>query len=87
MAETISLHLGREENSNFNQTKGSIFFVGTATTIIDFGGIPILGVLVTMNGDEGIEAVKIINPEKAIPIHYNDYDVFKSPPRRFQICR
>ena len=26
----------------------------------------------------------IINPKKAIPIHYNDYDVFKSPLEDFQ---
>jgi L-ascorbate metabolism protein UlaG (beta-lactamase superfamily) len=26
----------------------------------------------------------IINPRKAIPIHYNDYDVFKSPLEDFQ---
>ena len=28
---------------------------------------------------------KIINPKKAIPIHYNDYDVVKSTLEDFQI--
>ena len=28
---------------------------------------------------------KIINPKKAIPIHYNDYDIFKSTLEDFQI--
>jgi len=28
---------------------------------------------------------KIINPKKAIPIHYNDYDVFKSTLEDFKI--
>ncbi len=28
--------------------------------------------------------MKIIVPRKAIPIHYNDYDVFKSPLSNFE---
>jgi L-ascorbate metabolism protein UlaG (beta-lactamase superfamily) len=28
--------------------------------------------------------MRIIVPEKAIPIHYNDYDVFKSPLSDFE---
>ena len=47
--------------------------------IFHLGGTRVLGVLVTMDDEQGVEAVKIINPDKAIPIHYNDYDVFKSP--------
>jgi L-ascorbate metabolism protein UlaG (beta-lactamase superfamily) len=35
--------------------------------------------MVTMDGKQGIDAMQIVNPELAIPIHYNDYDVFKSP--------
>jgi L-ascorbate metabolism protein UlaG (beta-lactamase superfamily) len=27
--------------------------------------------------------LQIIHPEKAIPIHYDDYDVFKSPLKEF----
>lgn len=37
-----------------------------------------------MDGKQGVEAMKIVNPELAIPIHYNDYDVFKSPLSDFQ---
>ena len=43
-----------------------------------------MGILVTMDAKEGLEMFKIINPKKAIPIHYNDYDVFKSPLEDFQ---
>lgn len=32
-----------------------------------------------MDGKQGLEMFKIINPKLAIPVHYNDYDVFKSP--------
>jgi L-ascorbate metabolism protein UlaG (beta-lactamase superfamily) len=34
--------------------------------------------MVTMDAKEGINMFKLIEPKKAIPIHYNDYDVFKS---------
>ena len=40
--------------------------------------------MVTMDGKQGVEAMRIVNPELAIPIHYNDYDVFKSPLSEFQ---
>ena len=32
-----------------------------------------------MDAEQGVEAIKIINPDEVIPIHYNDYEVFKSP--------
>jgi L-ascorbate metabolism protein UlaG (beta-lactamase superfamily) len=32
-----------------------------------------------MDAEQGVEAIRIINPREVIPIHYNDYEVFKSP--------
>ena len=52
--------------------------------IFHLGGTRIMGILLTMDDEQGVEAVKIIHPEKAIPIHYNDYDVFKSPLEDFK---
>jgi L-ascorbate metabolism protein UlaG (beta-lactamase superfamily) len=52
--------------------------------LFHLGGTQIMGVMLTMDGDQGVEAIKIIRPEKAIPIHYNDYDVFKSPLEDFK---
>jgi len=43
-----------------------------------------LGVIVTMDAKQGIEAVKIVNPRHVIPIHYNDYDRFLSPLEDFK---
>ncbi|MFC7491092.1 MULTISPECIES: MBL fold metallo-hydrolase [unclassified Knoellia] len=42
------------------------------------GGTKVLGIMVTMDAAQGVEAVKLIDPEVAIPIHYDDYDVFTS---------
>jgi L-ascorbate metabolism protein UlaG (beta-lactamase superfamily) len=52
--------------------------------LLHLGGTRVLGIMVTMYGKQGIEAMQIVSPEVAIPIHYNDYDVFKSPLLDFQ---
>ena len=52
--------------------------------LLHLGGTRVMGILVTMDAKEGLEMLNIINPKKAIPIHYNDYDVFKSPLEDFQ---
>jgi L-ascorbate metabolism protein UlaG (beta-lactamase superfamily) len=48
------------------------------------GGTTIMGILLTMDAEQGVEAVRIVNPKKVIPIHYNDYEVFKSPLEDFK---
>lgn len=52
--------------------------------IFHLGGTRVLGIMVTMDAEQGVEAVKTIDPDVAIPIHYNDYDVFKSPLEDFK---
>ena len=42
------------------------------------GGTKVLGIMVTMDADQGVEAVRLLDPDVAIPIHYDDYDVFTS---------
>lgn len=51
--------------------------------LLHLGGTRVLGVLVTMDAGQGISAIRIINPRLAIPIHYNDYGVFKSTLEEF----
>ena len=46
--------------------------------LLHLGGTRVLGLLVTMDAKQGVEALKIVDPKAAIPIHYNDYSVFKS---------
>lgn len=52
--------------------------------LLHLGGTRVLGVMVTMDAEQGIEAMRIIDPRTAIPIHYNDYEVFKSPLEDFK---
>ncbi|RJP81746.1 MAG: MBL fold metallo-hydrolase [Candidatus Zixiibacteriota bacterium] len=47
--------------------------------LIHLGGTRLAGVLLTMDAEQGIRAVHLIAPRNVIPIHYNDYPVFKSP--------
>jgi L-ascorbate metabolism protein UlaG (beta-lactamase superfamily) len=47
--------------------------------LIHLGGTRIAGVLLTMNARQGVEALRIIAPREAIPVHYDDYTLFKSP--------
>jgi L-ascorbate metabolism protein UlaG (beta-lactamase superfamily) len=47
--------------------------------LLHLGGTKVLGIMVTMDGEQGVQTLQIVNPRRAIPIHYNDYDVFKSP--------
>jgi L-ascorbate metabolism protein UlaG (beta-lactamase superfamily) len=52
--------------------------------LLHLGGTRVLGIMVTMDGRQGVEALRIMRPKKAIPIHYNDYPVFKSPLEDFR---
>jgi L-ascorbate metabolism protein UlaG (beta-lactamase superfamily) len=51
--------------------------------LLHLGGTRVMGILVTMDAAQGIQALRIIRPEMAIPIHYNDYDLFKDPLENF----
>jgi L-ascorbate metabolism protein UlaG (beta-lactamase superfamily) len=54
--------------------------------LLHLGGTRIAGVLLTMDAKQGVEAIRITNPRTAIPIHYNDYGVFKSPLDDFKVA-
>jgi L-ascorbate metabolism protein UlaG (beta-lactamase superfamily) len=52
--------------------------------LFHLGGTRIMGILLTMDAEQGVEAIRIVNPRELIPIHYNDYEVFKSPLEAFK---
>jgi L-ascorbate metabolism protein UlaG (beta-lactamase superfamily) len=47
--------------------------------LLHLGGTRLFGVLLTMDAKQGVECIRWIQPRKAIPIHFDDYPVFKSP--------
>jgi L-ascorbate metabolism protein UlaG (beta-lactamase superfamily) len=63
----------------FNDIKDiSKRFPNVDLALLHLGGTTIMGIVVTMDAKEGVKMFKLVKPKKAIPIHYNDYDVFKS---------
>ena len=52
--------------------------------IFHLGGTRIMSVLLTMDARQGLDAVELINAKTSIPVHYNDYDVMKSPLEHFK---
>jgi L-ascorbate metabolism protein UlaG (beta-lactamase superfamily) len=52
--------------------------------LLHLGGTKVLGIVVTMDAEQGVEAMRIIDPRTAVPIHYNDYEAFKSPLEDFK---
>ena len=47
--------------------------------VVHLGGTRALGVLVTMDGEQGAELVDLVDPPVTVPVHYDDYTVFRSP--------
>lgn len=52
--------------------------------LLHLGGTRVLGILVTMDAAQGVRALEIVRPHEAIPIHYDDYDVFKDRLENFK---
>ncbi|KAL8785688.1 MAG: hypothetical protein Q9213_003247 [Squamulea squamosa] len=51
-------------------------------TTIPSPSVPLL--MVTMDAEQGLGLVKLIDPDLTIPIHFDDYDVFHSPLEDFK---
>jgi L-ascorbate metabolism protein UlaG (beta-lactamase superfamily) len=47
--------------------------------LLHLGGTRIMGLLLTMDARQGLAALRLIEPKLAVPIHYDDYSVFRSP--------
>ncbi len=50
------------------------------TCVLHLGGTKLPGgLMVTMDGEQGAEVIELIDPRQAVPIHYEEYTVMKSP--------
>ncbi|GAB3345079.1 MBL fold metallo-hydrolase [Modestobacter lapidis] len=43
------------------------------------GGTRIAGITVTMDARQGADLVELLKPPVTVPVHYDDYGLFKSP--------
>jgi L-ascorbate metabolism protein UlaG (beta-lactamase superfamily) len=54
-------------------------FAGIDLCLIHLGGTRIAGILLTMDARQGVQTLRTVAPREAIPVHYDDYTLFKSP--------
>ncbi|GIJ45142.1 hypothetical protein Val02_20280 [Virgisporangium aliadipatigenens] len=47
--------------------------------VIHLGGTRVLGMLLTMDGRQGADLTALLRPALTVPVHYDDYPVFRSP--------
>ena len=47
--------------------------------VLHLGGTRALGLLVTMDGAQGADLVELLAPARTVPVHHDDYTVFRSP--------
>jgi L-ascorbate metabolism protein UlaG (beta-lactamase superfamily) len=52
--------------------------------LIHLGGTRIAGVLLTMDAVQGVQALQLLRPRTAVPIHIDDYSLFRSPLEDFR---
>jgi L-ascorbate metabolism protein UlaG (beta-lactamase superfamily) len=56
--------------------------------VVHLGGTRVLFHTVTMDADQGVDFLRRVSPGRAIPVHHDDYGVFRSPLSAFeQACR
>ena len=53
--------------------------------VIHLGGTRILGVLLSMDGAQGVELLRLLEPKVAVPVHHDDYTVFRSSLDEFRV--
>ncbi len=47
--------------------------------VFHLGGTKVLGLTVTMDGRQGADLLELVRPSRTVPVHYDDYGVFRSP--------
>ena len=61
----------------YTDQKIDLMLIHLGGTTVPSPHIPLL--MVTMDAKQGLQLLQLIQPDVAIPIHYDDYDVFLSP--------
>jgi L-ascorbate metabolism protein UlaG (beta-lactamase superfamily) len=90
MGSIVSFGHGDEEAAFHLYVTGDTLFIGELQEIarrhpeidlclLHLGGTRIAGILLTMDGKQGVQLLELLQPKTALPVHYDDYTVFKSP--------
>jgi L-ascorbate metabolism protein UlaG (beta-lactamase superfamily) len=52
--------------------------------VVHLGGTRVLLHTVTMDAEQGVDFLRRIKPRQAVPVHHDDYRVFRSPLSAFE---
>lgn len=80
--DTLMIDELKEIPERYRDKKIDLMLVHLGGTTIPGPGMPLL--MVTMDAEQGIQLIKLINPDLTLPIHFNDYNVFASPIEDFK---
>lgn len=47
--------------------------------VVHLGGTKFLGILLTMDGKQGVDLLELLLPKHTVPVHFDDYGLMKSP--------
>jgi L-ascorbate metabolism protein UlaG (beta-lactamase superfamily) len=60
-----------------------LLFRDVDLALLHLGGMRMAGLLATMDAKQGLEALKLVQADVAIPVHHDDYTVYTSPVEDF----
>ncbi|EAU80968.1 hypothetical protein CC1G_03144 [Coprinopsis cinerea okayama7 len=80
--DTLLVDELKEIPERYKDQKIDLMLVHLGGTSIPSANLPLM--MVTMDATQGLQLVQMINPDVTIPIHFDDYDVFKSPLEDFK---
>ncbi len=58
-------------------------FPGLDLAVVHLGGTRAFGVLVTLDHRGGVDLLNLLEPRRAVPVHFDDYGLFHSPVSNF----
>jgi len=80
--DTLMVDDLKEIPKRYADKKVDLMLVHLGGTTIPSPKLPLL--MVTMDAEQGVQLMRLIDPEVTIPVHYDDYDVFLSPLEDFK---
>jgi len=75
--DTLMVDELKEIPKRYENQRIDLMLIHLGGTTIPSASMPLL--MVTMDGKQGLELIRLINPDITIPIHFDDYDVMLSP--------
>ena len=75
--DTLMVDDPKEIPKRYADKKVDLMLVHLGGTTIPSPKLPLL--MVTMDAAQGVQLMRLINPDVTIPVHFDDYDVFLSP--------